>query len=107
MATDGTTLRTSPAERAGSGGSESGASVVDSIAGEHMSGRSSTYGDAGQSVGRDEPEADSGGRLHALPLALTKRLLQYLPGVRRAGGVPAIPLTVSAADAYLRPGRIG
>ncbi|XP_037079448.1 E3 ubiquitin-protein ligase UBR4-like [Pollicipes pollicipes] len=46
-ATDGSTLRTSPAEQAGSGGSESGASVVDSIAGEHTSGRSSTYGDAG------------------------------------------------------------
>ena len=34
-ATDGSTLRTSPAEHAGSGGSESGGSAVDSITGEH------------------------------------------------------------------------
>ncbi|XP_033643062.1 E3 ubiquitin-protein ligase UBR4-like [Asterias rubens] len=45
-ATDGSTLRTSPAEHAGSGGSESGGSAVDSITGEHSaSGRSSAYGD--------------------------------------------------------------
>ncbi|GAB0092871.1 Protein purity of essence [Sergentomyia squamirostris] len=42
-ATDGSTLRTSPAEHAGSGGSESGGSGVESIGG--TSGRSSTYGD--------------------------------------------------------------
>lgn len=42
-ATDGSTLRTSPAEPAGSGGSESGGSGVESIGG--ASGRSSTYGD--------------------------------------------------------------
>lgn len=42
-ATDGSTLRTSPAEPAGSGGSESGGSGVESIGG--TSGRSSTYGD--------------------------------------------------------------
>ncbi|XP_014236597.1 protein purity of essence isoform X3 [Trichogramma pretiosum] len=54
-ATDGSTLRTSPAEQGGSGGSkgsesgssESGGSAVDSIMGEHnVSGRSSAYGDA-------------------------------------------------------------
>ncbi|KAL9924505.1 E3 ubiquitin-protein ligase-like protein poe [Glossina fuscipes fuscipes] len=45
VATDGSTLRTSPAEPAGSGGSESGGSGVESIGG--TSGRSSTYGDAG------------------------------------------------------------
>ncbi|XP_034944940.1 E3 ubiquitin-protein ligase UBR4 isoform X2 [Chelonus insularis] len=53
-ATDGSTLRTSPAEQTGSGGSkgsesggsESGGSAVDSITGEHnVSGRSSAYGD--------------------------------------------------------------
>ncbi|XP_039287887.1 protein purity of essence [Nilaparvata lugens] len=42
-ATDGSTLRTSPAEQ---GGSESGGSGVDSITGDHnVSGRSSAYGD--------------------------------------------------------------
>ncbi|XP_015606097.1 protein purity of essence isoform X2 [Cephus cinctus] len=53
-ATDGSTLRTSPADQGGSGGSkgsesggsESGGSAVDSITGEHnVSGRSSAYGD--------------------------------------------------------------
>uniref|UniRef100_W5MAW8 Ubiquitin protein ligase E3 component n-recognin 4 n=1 Tax=Lepisosteus oculatus TaxID=7918 RepID=W5MAW8_LEPOC len=45
-ATDGSTLRTSPAEHGGSVGSESGGSAVDSVAGEHsVSGRSSAYGD--------------------------------------------------------------
>ncbi|XP_051158982.1 E3 ubiquitin-protein ligase UBR4 isoform X2 [Leptopilina boulardi] len=53
-ATDGSTLRTSPAEQGGSGGSkgsesggsDSGGSAVDSITGEHnVSGRSSAYGD--------------------------------------------------------------
>ena len=34
-ATDGSTLRTSPAEHGGSVGSESGGSAVDSVAGEH------------------------------------------------------------------------
>lgn len=42
-ATEGSTLRTSPAEPVGSGGSESGGSGVESIGG--ASGRSSTYGD--------------------------------------------------------------
>lgn len=41
-ATDGSTLRTSPAEAAGSAGSESGGSGADSIGG--VSGRSSAYG---------------------------------------------------------------
>ncbi|XP_018403962.1 PREDICTED: protein purity of essence [Cyphomyrmex costatus] len=53
-ATDGSTLRTSPAEQVSyggskgseSGGSDSGGSAVDSITGEHnVSGRSSAYGD--------------------------------------------------------------
>lgn len=42
-ATEGSTLRTSPAEPAGSNGSESGGSGVESIG--CTSGRSSTYGD--------------------------------------------------------------
>ncbi|CAJ0953382.1 unnamed protein product [Ranitomeya imitator] len=41
-ATDGSTLRTSPADHGGSVGSESGGSAVDSVA---VSGRSSAYGD--------------------------------------------------------------
>ncbi|CAM9222320.1 unnamed protein product, partial [Lampetra planeri] len=51
MATDGSTLRTSPAEphagsAAGSSSSESGGSAVGSVAGDHnVSGRSSAYGD--------------------------------------------------------------
>lgn len=47
-ATDGSTLRTSPAEQGGSAaGSESGGSGVESITGEHnVSGRSSAYGDS-------------------------------------------------------------
>ncbi|XP_067624888.1 protein purity of essence isoform X2 [Eurosta solidaginis] len=47
VATDGSTLRTSPAEPVGSGGSESGGSGVESIGG--TSGRSSTYGDQANS----------------------------------------------------------
>ncbi|EDW35131.1 GL24752 [Drosophila persimilis] len=43
VATDGSTLRTSPAEPAGSGGSESGGSGVESIGG--TSARSSNFGD--------------------------------------------------------------
>lgn len=42
-ATEGSTLRTSPAEHAGSVGSESGGSGIESIGG--ASGRSSNYGD--------------------------------------------------------------
>lgn len=37
-ATDGSTLRTSPAEHGGSVGSESGGSAIDSVAGEHSGG---------------------------------------------------------------------
>uniref|UniRef100_A0A8D8THS7 E3 ubiquitin-protein ligase UBR4 n=1 Tax=Cacopsylla melanoneura TaxID=428564 RepID=A0A8D8THS7_9HEMI len=48
-ATDGSTLRTSPAEQVGSAGSESGGSGADSITGEqNVSGRSSAYGDTPQ-----------------------------------------------------------
>lgn len=55
-ATDGSNLRTSPAEPAGSGGSESGGSGVESIA--CTSGRSSTYGgeQTNASPPRQEPQ---------------------------------------------------
>uniref|UniRef100_A0A1I8NYS2 UBR-type domain-containing protein n=1 Tax=Stomoxys calcitrans TaxID=35570 RepID=A0A1I8NYS2_STOCA len=59
VATDGSTLRTSPAEPVGSGGSESGGSGVESIGG--TSGRSSTYeGDGGATA---SPPRASGGSL--------------------------------------------
>lgn len=52
-ATEGSTLRTSPADHPGSAGSESGGSGVESIGG--TSGRSSTYGDQlNQSPPRNE-----------------------------------------------------
>jgi E3 ubiquitin-protein ligase UBR4 len=56
-ATEGSTLRTSPAEHAGSVGSESGGSGVDSIGG--ASGRSSNYGDQNQSPPRMESKLQS------------------------------------------------
>lgn len=116
-ATDGSTLRTSPAEHAGSAESESGASGVDSITGEHsMSGRSSAYGDVqDQGSGRPEGVSDRGvggesgmtagdsqemlnsedtssiHRMHLLRLLLLERLLEYMPELRQVGGVRAIP----------------
>ncbi|XP_063242107.1 E3 ubiquitin-protein ligase UBR4 isoform X2 [Bacillus rossius redtenbacheri] len=119
-ATDGSTLRTSPAEqvtRGGSAGSESGGSGVDSITGEHnVSGRSSAYGDNMQealvgarsetsSLGapsgfqqqdaeglEPEPEHDteSSSKLHALRLAILERLMEYVPKLKNVGGVRAI-----------------
>ncbi|XP_068151498.1 protein purity of essence [Drosophila tropicalis] len=65
VATDGSTLRTSPAEPAGSGGSESGGSGVESIGG--TSARSSNFGDhvntspPRQSSNKEEQEADQPG----------------------------------------------
>lgn len=59
VATDGSTLRTSPAEPVGSGGSESGGSGVESIGG--TSGRSSTYGDGGAIA--SPPRASGGGSI--------------------------------------------
>lgn len=116
-ATDGSTLRTSPAEQGGSAGSESGGSGVDSIMGEHnVSGRSSAYGDTvpestttgarseTSSVGVPstslpqegeglelEADVDTSFRLHTLRLILLEKLLQYLPELREVGGVRAIP----------------
>ncbi|KAG5896473.1 hypothetical protein JTB14_005854 [Gonioctena quinquepunctata] len=119
-ATDGSTLRTSPAEQGGSAaGSESGGSGVESITGEHnVSGRSSAYGDnmqevinlvsrsdtssiantAGGAVEQDnvqheevEAETENSSRLHVLRLQLLERLIEYLPKLRNVDGVRAIP----------------
>ena len=108
-ATDGSTLRTSPAEQAGSGGSESGGSAPESISGDqNVSGRSSVFGDKDRETGgRSETSSlglpstllpqdsdsdyDATQRLHSLRLILLERLLQYLPEVREVGGDRAIP----------------
>ncbi|XP_056641011.1 E3 ubiquitin-protein ligase UBR4 isoform X2 [Diorhabda sublineata] len=114
-ATDGSTLRTSPAEQAGS---ESGGSGVESITGEHnVSGRSSAYGDNMQetinlvsrsdtssianTVGgmtetdaqQDEAEieTENSSRLHVLRLQLLEKLIDYLPKLKNVDGVRAIP----------------
>ncbi|KAF9412274.1 hypothetical protein HW555_009165 [Spodoptera exigua] len=120
-ATDGSTLRTSPAEPPGSAGSESGGSGADSIGG--VSGRSSAYGEmvsapsagtmpasniiaapvaitAGPSTSSSQPvastsrtmEAESETRkLHALRLSLLSAALDALPSLRFLPGVRAIP----------------
>ncbi|KAK9707802.1 hypothetical protein QE152_g27615 [Popillia japonica] len=119
-ATDGSTLRTSPAEQGGSAGSESGGSGVESITGEHnVSGRSSAYGDNIQEVintvsrsdtsslatanyqiaetdnlnqeVEHEPDSENSSRLHVLRLQLLERLIEYLPKLRNVDGVRAIP----------------
>ncbi|KAK9874861.1 hypothetical protein WA026_005677 [Henosepilachna vigintioctopunctata] len=119
-ATDGSTLRTSPAEQGGSAGSESGGSGVESITGEHnVSGRSSAYGDniqetiplvsrsdtssianvtfpavENESLTNDndlEIDSENSGRLHILRLQLLERLIEYLPKLKNVDGVRAIP----------------
>ncbi|XP_042908898.2 E3 ubiquitin-protein ligase UBR4 [Parasteatoda tepidariorum] len=116
-ATDGSTLRTSPAEQGGSAGSESGGSGVESIMGEHnVSGRSSAYGDnvpesittgarsETSSVGLPsstmpqgeeglemDTDVDTSFRLHTLRLILLEKMLQYFPQLSEVGGVRAIP----------------
>ncbi|XP_069121893.1 E3 ubiquitin-protein ligase UBR4-like isoform X2 [Argopecten irradians] len=104
-ATDGSTLRTSPAEHAGSGGSESGASGRSSAYGERdrestmFSARSETSsvgmhsGSLPQETEGSEMDADydTSVRLHNLRLIQLERLLQYIPEVREVGGVRAIP----------------
>ncbi|UYV64027.1 UBR4, partial [Cordylochernes scorpioides] len=90
-ATDGSTLRTSPAEQ---GGSESGGSGAEW---EH-SGRSSAYGDLVAPASASTPAAqalpgsapiDMDG--HALRLQLLDRFLLALPKLRNVGGLQAIP----------------
>ncbi|KAL3872340.1 hypothetical protein ACJMK2_040271 [Sinanodonta woodiana] len=115
-ATDGSTLRTSPAEHGGSAGSESAGSAEES--GDHSaSGRSSTYGDrdrdSGMTGARSETsslgmpssslphegevaemtdgEQDTSARLHSLRLSLLDRLLGNIPKISNLGGVQAIP----------------
>ncbi|XP_008200345.2 E3 ubiquitin-protein ligase UBR4 isoform X1 [Tribolium castaneum] len=109
-ATDGSTLRTSPAEQGGSAaGSESGGSGVESITGEHnVSGRSSAYGDNQEAPRNDsnvvvlnnqsenlpdidESDSENSSRLHVLRLQLLERLTEYLPKLRNVDGVRAIP----------------
>jgi E3 ubiquitin-protein ligase UBR4 len=120
-AMDGSALRSPPAEPdQGSGaGSESGASVIESIAGEQtISGRSSAYeADAGAggisgdgrkvaAVGavpgssggsfnlqtEEECEFESNNiKLHALRLMILDQLLSYTPKLRDVGGVRSIP----------------
>ncbi|CAG4926444.1 unnamed protein product [Colias eurytheme] len=119
-ATDGSTLRTSPAEAAGSAGSESGGSGADSIGG--VSGRSSAYGEmstahvsalphasvvaapvsvtAGPSTSSSQPVASTSRaveaenetrKLHALRLSLLSAALDAMPTLRNLSGVRAIP----------------
>ncbi|XP_022919909.2 E3 ubiquitin-protein ligase UBR4 isoform X2 [Onthophagus taurus] len=119
-ATDGSTLRTSPAEQGGSAGSESGGSGVESITGEHnVSGRSSAYGDnvpeVINTVSRSdtsslatanyqiaeadqmnqevdhETDPENSSRLHVLRLQLLERLIEYLPKLHDVDGVRIIP----------------
>ncbi|BFZ02848.1 hypothetical protein BsWGS_05885 [Bradybaena similaris] len=112
-ATDGSTLRTSPAEQGGGSGagSESGGSAVDSISA--TSGRSSSYGfhttesfstgtrsEAVNYVSSayltpctepNEQDTDMTQRLHSLRLSILETLLSYIPEVQKVGGVRAIP----------------
>ncbi|XP_061383112.1 E3 ubiquitin-protein ligase UBR4 isoform X4 [Danaus plexippus] len=114
-ATDGSTLRTSPAEAGGSAASDSGGSAADSIGG--VSGRSSAYGEvsapAAMPCAAMEPAAMPAGpssssqpmastsraaeaenesrRLHALRLSLLSAALDTIPTLRTLPGVRAIP----------------
>ncbi|RUS88506.1 hypothetical protein EGW08_003764 [Elysia chlorotica] len=114
-ATDGSTLRTSPAEQGGGGsgaGSESGGSAVDSISA--TSGRSSSYGyhatesipagvrSEASSYGASgaflapeadttEQDTDTSQRLHDLRLNFLEAFLGYFPEVQKTDGVRAIP----------------
>ncbi|XP_054157835.1 E3 ubiquitin-protein ligase UBR4-like [Oppia nitens] len=105
-ATDGSTLRTSPANEILQGneaGSESGGSVVESIIGEHnVSGRSSAYGEElGPPPVRAQPmisfdsslETDiaNNQRLHNLRIALLEKMIESLPEIRDVGGLRSIP----------------
>ncbi|XP_055380592.1 protein purity of essence [Condylostylus longicornis] len=116
-ATDGSTLRTSPAEHAsGSGGSESGGSGVESIGG--TSGRSSTYGD--QPINQSPPRTDivtqntnetttqkntpiteeqdehsdseNIAKLHSLRCAILNKIVENFKSLDECNGQQAIPL---------------
>ncbi|EDW12890.2 uncharacterized protein Dmoj_GI22475 [Drosophila mojavensis] len=120
VATDGSTLRTSPAEPAGSGGSESGGSGVESIGG--TSARSSNFGDhANASPPRqskdqeqEQPGTSSGcvaalsamsssedneinedeklSKLHDLRIAVLESIIEHLSTFDMCNGLQAIPL---------------
>ena len=117
-AMDGSALRTPPAEQdqGSAAGSESGASVVESIGVEHsVSGRSSAYegdgsgkasgsaaasvkaapgggGAAASALAEEESEFEStNAKLHALRLLILDQLLSYTPRLRDVGGVRCIP----------------
>ncbi|XP_078604123.1 E3 ubiquitin-protein ligase UBR4-like isoform X2 [Branchiostoma floridae x Branchiostoma japonicum] len=115
-ATDGSTLRTSPAEHAGSGESESSGSAADSITGEqNVSGRSSTFGDSiqdgsaleassaatssnlgGTSLQQEGEESEGEAdvdryRMQSLRRALLEMLMKDIPRLRDVGGTRAIP----------------
>ncbi|KAK6636982.1 hypothetical protein RUM43_010649 [Polyplax serrata] len=117
-ATDGSTLRTSPAEQGGSAGSESGGSGVESITGEHnVSGRSSAYGDnlqetlvgtrsetssLGATTGfqlhetdgldqEHEPDTENSSSLHELRLTLLQNFVGRYTTLKHDDGVHVIP----------------
>ncbi|XP_055857167.1 protein purity of essence [Episyrphus balteatus] len=113
-ATDGSTLRTSPAEPAGSGGSESGGSGVESIGG--ISGRSSTYGDQPNAspprsselqlpplgeplLPEETPETDEQQaeteytkKLHDLRCAILNKIVENFKSLEGCTGAQVIPL---------------
>ncbi|ALC38729.1 poe [Drosophila busckii] len=122
VATDGSTLRTSPAEPAGSGGSESGGSGVESIGG--TSARSSNFGDhaqgspprQGKDSGEQDVESEQPGtsvavlsamsssedneineddklnKLHELRIAVLESIIEHLNTFDLCNGLQAIPL---------------
>uniref|UniRef100_A0A6B2EA35 Putative e3 ubiquitin-protein ligase ubr4 n=1 Tax=Phlebotomus kandelakii TaxID=1109342 RepID=A0A6B2EA35_9DIPT len=112
-ATDGSTLRTSPAEHAGSGGSESGGSGVESIGG--TSGRSSTYGDqpnqsppreanlppppqpatnVQESMIQEDPEdtteTENAAKLHVLRYSILEKMIDNFWGLDWVTGTQAV-----------------
>lgn len=117
-ATEGSTLRTSPAEQVGSAGSESGGSGADSITGEqNVSGRSSAYGDTPQDQPAQAPKGDGRGdctsstntvvtdteidndlenetlvkKLHVWRISILKNFLDLIPKLKDYSGVQVIP----------------
>lgn len=106
-ATDGSTLRTSPANElhGNEAGSESGGSGAESIIGE-ASGRSSVYEEtlrpqrANENEDNEDEENDNENdilksqntKLHSLRLSLLEKLIDSLDQVRDVGGIRSIPL---------------
>ncbi|XP_015793075.1 E3 ubiquitin-protein ligase UBR4-like isoform X2 [Tetranychus urticae] len=110
-ATDGSTLRTSPVANetenvADGGGSESGASGVESVIGEHVaSGRSSTYGDDAAAKGQPRESQETGSeitesekpdstshKLHNIRLYLLEKLVGSLSEIRGIGGIHSVSM---------------